>query len=151
MTDLDAHDRAILRKLQTTGDRRNVDLAADVGLSPAATLRRTQRLRERGVLAGVRTDVEPAAAGFAVDAWVLVTLAAHDADQDARFARALADLPQVVQADVVAGGDDALLRVVTRDAAELHRVLLAVKRAGAARVRTMLRLQAIKPPTGLPV
>jgi Lrp/AsnC family transcriptional regulator, leucine-responsive regulatory protein len=40
---------------------------------------------------------------------------------------------------------------VTADAAELHRVLLELKRAGAARVRTMLRLQTLKPPSPVPV
>jgi hypothetical protein len=51
----------------------------------------------------------------------------------------------------VAGPEDVLLRVVAADAADLHRVLLALKRAGARRVRTMLRLQAIKPTSPVPL
>jgi hydrogenase expression/formation protein HypE len=43
------------------------------------------------------------------------------------------------------------LAVVAADAAELHRVLLALKRAGAERLRTMLRLQTVKPPSPVPL
>jgi Lrp/AsnC family leucine-responsive transcriptional regulator len=81
---------------------------------------------------------------------VLATLAEHSARRDAAFARALGELPNVLRADSVAGADDVLLHVVAADAGELHRVLLALKRAGAQRVRTMLRLQTLKPPSPVP-
>jgi len=95
--------------------------------------------------------VAPGALGLTLEAFVLATLSEHSGRADAAFARAVAALPNVVRADVVAGADDVLLHVVARDAAELHRVLLELKRVGAWRVRTMLRLQAVKPPAPLPV
>jgi Lrp/AsnC family leucine-responsive transcriptional regulator len=55
------------------------------------------------------------------------------------------------RADSVAGAEDALLHVAVRTPADLQRLLLALKRAGAARLTTMLRLQAIKPPAAVPV
>ena len=57
----------------------------------------------------------------------------------------------MLRADVVAGADDVMLHIVAGDAAELHRVLLALKRAGAERLRTMLRLQTVKPPSPVPL
>jgi Lrp/AsnC family transcriptional regulator, leucine-responsive regulatory protein len=81
---------------------------------------------------------------------VLVTLAAHAPEADARFARAVAALPNVLRADTIAGDDDALLHVAVRTPADLHGLVLALKRAGAARATTMLRLQAIKPPAPVP-
>jgi Lrp/AsnC family leucine-responsive transcriptional regulator len=57
----------------------------------------------------------------------------------------------VLRADSVTGDEDALLHVAARNPAELHRLLLALKRAGAAHVKTLLRLQAIKPPAPVPV
>jgi Lrp/AsnC family transcriptional regulator, leucine-responsive regulatory protein len=148
---LDDIDCALLAILQERGDVPNVELARAVGLSPAATLRRVRRLREDGVIEGVRAAVDPGAVGLVIDAFVLATLAEHSARRDAAFARALGDLPNVLRADSVAGADDVLLHVVTADAAELHRVLLELKRAGAQRVRTMLRLQTLKPPSPVPV
>lgn len=144
---LDDVDCALLALLQERGDAPNVELARAVGLSPAATLRRVRRLREDGVIEGVRAVVDPRRLGLAIDAFVLATLAEHSSRGDASFARAIGALPNVVRADSVAGADDVLLHVVAADGAELHRVLLALKRAGAQRVRTMLRLQTLKPPS----
>jgi Lrp/AsnC family leucine-responsive transcriptional regulator len=151
MTILDDVDCALVATLQERGDTPNVELARAVGLSPAATLRRVRRLRDDGVIESVRATVDPARVGLALDAFVLATLAEHSARADAGFARALEGMPNVLRADVVAGADDVLLHVVAADAAELHRVLLALKRAGADRLRTMLRLQTVKPPGPVPL
>jgi Lrp/AsnC family leucine-responsive transcriptional regulator len=148
---LDDVDCALLAALQERGDTPNVELAHVVGLSPAATLRRVRRLRDDGVVEGVRAMVDPARVGLAIDAFVLATLTEHSARADADFARAVGPMGNVLRADAVAGADDVLLHVVAADAAELHRVLLALKRAGAARLRTMLRLQTVKPPSPVPI
>jgi Lrp/AsnC family leucine-responsive transcriptional regulator len=151
MTILDDVDCALVAALQERGDMPNVELARAVGLSPAATLRRVRRLRDDGVIESVRATVDPARVGMAIDAFVLATRAEHSARADAGFARALDGMPNVLRADVVAGADDVLLHVVATDAAELHGVLVALKRAGAERLRTMLRLQTVKPPSPVPL
>jgi Lrp/AsnC family leucine-responsive transcriptional regulator len=151
MTPLDDVDCVLLAALQERGDTPNVELARAVGLSPAATLRRVRRLRDDGIVESVRATVDPVRAGLAIDAFVLATLAEHSAPADAGFARAVGGMPNVLRADVIAGADDILLHVVATDAAELHRLLLALKRAGAARLRTMLRLQTVKPPSPVPI
>jgi len=148
---LDSVDCALLAALQERGDSPNVDLARAVGLSPAATLRRVRRLREDGVIQEVRAVVDPGQVGLPIDAFVLATLAEHAPAADAAFGRALAAMPNVLRADAVAGADDVLLHVVARDAAELHRVLLALKRAGAQRLETRLRLTTLKPPSPVPL
>lgn len=150
MAELDDTDCALLALLQDHGDAQNVDLARAVGLSPAATLRRVRRLREEGVIAGVHAAVDPREVGLALDAFVLATLVEHSAGADAAFARAVTKLDRVLRADTIAGADDVLLHVVATDAADLHRTLLALKRAGASRCRTMLRLQTLKPPSPVP-
>jgi len=148
---IDEIDCALLAELQVAGDAPNVELARRVGLSPAATLRRVQRLRGDGVIEGIRAVVSAEQVGLAVEAFVLVTLAAHGARSEAAFARHVADMPNVLRADSVAGDEDALLHVAVATPAELHRLLLALKRAGASHVRTILRLQTIKPPSAVPV
>jgi Lrp/AsnC family leucine-responsive transcriptional regulator len=150
MPPLDAIDCAILARLQQRGDMPNLELARSIGLSPAATSRRVQRLRGEGVIEAIRAIVVPEQVGLPIEAFVLVALAEHAPEADARFAREVAKMPNVLRADVIAGDEDALLHVAVRTPAELHRVVLALKRAGAARATTMLRLQAIKPPAPVP-
>jgi Lrp/AsnC family leucine-responsive transcriptional regulator len=151
MTALDEIDCAILATLQERGDTPNVELARQVRLSPAATSRRVQRLRGAGVIEAIRAVVVPEQVGLSIEAYVLVTLAEHAPEADARFAREVAAMPHVLRADVIAGDQDALLHVAARTPADLHRLVLALKRAGAVRATTMLRLQSIKPQAAVPV
>lgn len=150
-TPLDDKDCAILAELQDRGDLPNVELARRVELSPAATLRRVQRLRAEGVIEAVRAVVSPEQAGLSLEAFVLVSLDEHTTRGDAAFQRALAAMPNVVRADNVTGHEDALIHVVAADAKELQRVLLSLSRSGVQRFTTMLKLQTFKPPTPLPV
>ena len=145
MAVLDEIDCTILAELQERGDIPNIELARLTGLSPAATSRRVARLRVEGVIEAVRAVVVPEEVGLPIEAFVLVTLAAHAPDADARFAREVATMPAVLRADSVAGAEDALLQVAVATPGDLQRLLLGLKRAGAARLTTMLRLQTIKP------
>jgi len=151
MTALDEIDCALVAALQERGDLPNLELARIAGLSPAATSRRVQRLRAAGVIEAVRAVVSAEEVGLVVEAYVLATLAEHAPGADARFAREVAAMPHVLRADSIAGADDALLHVAVPTPADLQRLLLALKRAGASRVTTMLRLGAIKPPAPVPV
>jgi Lrp/AsnC family leucine-responsive transcriptional regulator len=147
---LDEIDCALLAALQERGDAPNLELARMVGLSPAATSRRVQRLRAEGVIEAIRAVVVPERVGLAVEAYVLITLAEHAPEADARFAREVAAMPHVLRADSIAGAEDALVHVAVRTPADLQRLLIALKRAGASRATTMLRLGAIKPPAPVP-
>ncbi|HEY7273896.1 MAG TPA: Lrp/AsnC family transcriptional regulator [Actinoplanes sp.] len=147
---LDDKDCAILDLLQSEGDLPNVELARRVHLSPAATLRRVQRLRIEGVITGVRAIVDPEKVGAKVEAFVLIALAEHSEAGDVRFAEALARIPAVLRADAVTGPDDVLLHIAAADARDLQSVLRMLPRIGARRVTTLLRLEAVKPPSAVP-
>ncbi|TML98763.1 MAG: Lrp/AsnC family transcriptional regulator [Actinobacteria bacterium] len=149
---LDEIDLKLLAELERDADRPNVELARLVGLSPAATFNRVRRLKSSGVIARVVARVDPAAAGFALQVYVAVTLARHDETAHRRFADAVRAMPEVLSADWVTGETDALLWVVARDVSELQRVLLLLSsRGGAQRVMTLLRLEELKPRSPLPV
>lgn len=148
---LDPLDCAIVDLLQQRGDVPNVELARAVGLSPAATLRRVARLRADGVVTGVHARVDPERVGASLQAFVLVVLDEHDADSERRFARAVAQMPQVLRADAVSGADDVLLHVAAAGTAELQEVLRALPRIGARRATTMLRLGSVKEPSPTPL
>jgi DNA-binding Lrp family transcriptional regulator len=148
---LDDVDLRLLHELERDADRPNVQLARTVGLSPAATLKRVRRLKDEGVIKGIRARLDTAAVGFPLQVYVECTLGDHDERANQRFEAAIRKMPNVVRADWVTGETDALLQVVARDVAELQRILLLLSsRAGASRLLTLLRLQEIKGPSPLP-
>ena len=129
-----------------------MELARLVGLSPTATMHRLRRLKSSGVVAGIAARLDPDVAGFPLRVYVQLTLARHTEAAERRLVEVVAGLPQVTQADWVAGETDALLSVVARDLEELQRVLVALSgRGGAARVVTLLRMREMKPPSPLPL
>ena len=148
---LDIIDVRLLNELQLDADRSNVELARLVGLSPAATLNRVRRLKESGVVRAIQARLDSAAAGFALQVYVLVTLARHDESANRRFEEEVVRLPQVIAADWVTGEVDAILMVVAHDVGELQRVLLRLSTRGGTRLLTLLRLEELKPSSPLPL
>ncbi len=151
MPELDDVDLRLLSELERDADRPNVELARIVGLSPAATLKRVKRLKDEGVIQGIRARLDTNALGFPLQVYVMCTLNQHDERANKRFEAAIKKIPNVVRADWVTGETDALLWVVARDVAQLQRVLsLLSTKGGAARVITLLRLSELKPRSVLP-
>ena len=150
--ELDNIDVRLLQELQEDADRPNVELARLVGLSPAATLNRVRRLKESGVIRSIAARLDAAAAGFPLQVYVSVALTRHDDAGHRRFEATVKEMPEVIAADWVTGEIDAMLLVVSRDVAQLQRVLsLLSTKGGASRVVTLLRLEELKPASPLPL
>ncbi|HBW21123.1 MAG: Lrp/AsnC family transcriptional regulator [Streptosporangiaceae bacterium] len=149
--ELDEIDVELLNLLQADADRTNLELAGQVGLSPAATLHRVRRLKESGVIRIISARLDPPAAGFPLQMYVMAALARHDPRATSIFEAEVRALPQIIAADNVAGELDYLLTVVARDVAELQQVLAALATRGGQRLVTYLRLEEVKPPSRLPL
>lgn len=107
----------ILRELQRDGRMSNLDLAAKVGLSPSACLRRVQDLERSGVIKGYRAVIDPAKTGVGFVAYITVGLNTHTkASQDA-FERAIARAPEVRECHNITGTVEYLLRIEATDLA----------------------------------
>lgn len=117
---MDEVDRALLALLQADGRLTMAELGRRVGLSRTGTLARVQRLEADGVIRGYHADVaDPGAAPTHV-ARVAIVTATPDAT---RYARRVLALPEVTEAESVAGEYDLLVRVTTDSAAGLEAVL----------------------------
>jgi DNA-binding Lrp family transcriptional regulator len=149
--ELDEVDIKLLTALQEDADVTNVELARMVGLSPAATLHRVRSLKESGVIRVISAQLDPAAAGFPLQLYVMATLSRHDARSSRIFDDHIMSLPQIIAADNVAGETDYLLTVVARDVTELQEVLASLATRGGQRLVTYLRLAEVKPPSRLPL
>ena len=150
---LDERDRAILRLLQQDGRLTNLDLAAQVNLSPSACLRRVKLLEERGLIARYVMLMDEKAAGLPGTAFVLVTL-----DQQGRtaldaFEAAIKDHAEVTECCLLAGAADYMVRVAYADSADFERIHtdILTQLPGVVRVQSTLALRTVKKTTELPV
>ncbi len=117
MTDLAASDHRILQELSRNGRITNLDLAARIGLSPSACLRRVQELERRGVIKGYRAVLDPASLGVGFVAYITVGLNTHTKAAQEAFERAIARSPEVRECHNVTGTVEYLLRIEAADLA----------------------------------
>ena len=117
MIELDDFDRKILRVLATDGRVSNLDLAARIGLSASACLRRVQALEKSGAIRGYRAVLDPAVLGGGFLAYVLVGLSRHTRAEQRAFEAAIANAPQVRECHNITGAFEYLLRIEAADLA----------------------------------
>ena len=115
MTKIDAMNNRILRALLQDGRMSNLDLAARVGLSPSACLRRVQELERTGVIKGYRAVLDPVRTGHGFIAYITVGLSIHAKAAQEAFERAMALAPEVRECHNVTGTVEYLLRVEAAD------------------------------------
>ena len=75
MEKFDRYDRILLQTLQNKGRASNVELSEQVNLSPPQCYRRVQRLEQEGVIRGYSAQVDAAALGLGVTAFVNLNIA----------------------------------------------------------------------------
>ena len=150
---LDAIDRKILNTLQRSGRASNVDLATAVHLSAPQCFRRVRMLEERGVIRGYAARVDAQALGYAVTAYVSVSIAGDQFGRVREIEREIADYPQILECQAVSGDYDYLLKVVAHDLKSLSQFLTdrLMQVAGIDDVRSMICLEEVKPPSAVPV
>jgi len=115
---LDAIDRGLLRLLQKNNRRRLRDLAADLGISAPTCMRRMRRLQSIGVIRAHAALLNAERLGFAVKAFIEVTLANAGGTDMAAFERQMSRCPEVTQCSELAGDVDYLLTVQVREMQE---------------------------------
>lgn len=115
MTKIDTTDQRILRILAHEGRLPNLDLAARIGLSPSACLRRVQELERKGIITGYRARIDPAKTGITFTAYITVGLNQHTKAAQEAFERAMARAPEVRECHNITGAVEYLLRVEAAD------------------------------------
>jgi len=116
-------DRVNLRLLDALGaDPRAsaAELARRVGMSAPAVRERLARLEEAGVIRGYRLDIDPAALGLPVAAWVRIR---PGPGQLSRIAELAERTPQVSECHRISGEDCFLLKVHVPAIEDLEAVL----------------------------
>jgi DNA-binding Lrp family transcriptional regulator len=121
-----------------------------LGVARGTVQARLDRLQREGIVTGFGPELDPAALGFDVTAFVTLEIvqgAGHDA-----VARHLATIPEVLEAHTISGAGDLMCRVVARSNADLQRVLdLVVADPSINRSSTTIALATQIPMRTLPL
>lgn len=109
--EIDELDRRILRELRRDGRLSNTKLAEKVGLSTTPCWNRVRALEEGGLIEGYTALLSQQALGYPDTVIIEVTLDRHDDDIFEKFGQALATLPEVMEAYLLTGDYDYLIKV----------------------------------------
>jgi Lrp/AsnC family leucine-responsive transcriptional regulator len=142
----DAADRRILSALQVNGRLTMNELAELVGLSPSPCWTRVKRLEERGVIEKYVALLSHRALGLNIVVFVEITLDKHDDKVLERFGKSLARVPEVLEAYLVTGDYDYLVKLVVKDTDHYERFLRETlyKIPGIRQTRTTIGLRELK-------
>lgn len=148
MHSLDQLDRKIIRLLRKDGRMSNAKLAAEVGLSPSACLRRLHMLEHSGVIRGYTAIVEDADEDRAVIVIVQITLERQTEEFMRRFETAVRRCPEVRECYMLSGTSDYLLRVVAHDSADYDRIYKDVlsRLPGVLRIQSSFAIRSVVRP-----
>lgn len=149
---IDDIDRSILKKLQENGRLSNVQLAAAVGLSESACLRRVKLLEENGIIDRYVMLINQVAIGKPHNVFVRVTLDGQQREKLTAFEAEVSRVAEVMECYLMAGDFDYLLRVITRDNADyvrVHNKLTSLP--GVMRVQSSFALKTVLENTKMPL
>lgn len=152
MTDglvLDSLDLAVLHALAEHPRAGVLELSRVTRVARATLQSRLRRLEGAGVITGYGPDVDLAAAGFPVQAFVTLEIAQGALEQ---VAEDLAAIPGVLEAYATTGAGDVLCRVAASAHPELQETLLELSRSPAVvRSTSVVALSVVVPPRVLPL
>jgi Lrp/AsnC family transcriptional regulator len=149
---LDSFDRKILECLQTEADMPLAEIAKKVGLSTTPCWRRIKRLQDEGIVRARVAILDRKAVNAGVTVFVAVRTAQHNAAWLARFAKAVASFPEVMDCYRMSGEIDYLIRLALPDIEAydaFYKRLIA--RVELSDVTSMFAMEEIKSTTRLPL
>lgn len=150
---LDTIDLKILRHLQENSSLSNIELAKRINLSPSPTLSRVKRLKDQGIITRYTALVDPAALGLQLTVFVSISLEKQKAAILTHFEQKISQLEEVMEAYLMTGDEDYLLRLLVKDIHALERFILdhLTNIPGVGKIRSSFALKRVKYTTALPI
>jgi len=118
---LDALDLALLTAMRQSPRAGILELSRTVKVARATVQSRLERMERAGVITGYGPDLDVAAAGYPVQAFVTLEIAQGSLD---KLHRDLSSIPGVLEAYATTGTGDVLCRVAAASNVELQQTLL---------------------------
>lgn len=153
ITRLDETDLAILHLVQNQGRIPIAELAKSVSLSASTCARRLRLLEDGGVILGYGARVDQSRVGLPMVAFVLVSMSRKSEEVLSAFEAAIGRAPEVMEAYLMTGRDDYLLRVVVSDLQAYERFVKQrlTRIPGVAQVETSFILRQVTSRAALPI
>jgi Lrp/AsnC family transcriptional regulator, leucine-responsive regulatory protein len=154
---LDKLDTNILRILQLDGHKTYDLIAADVGLSASAVLRRVKRLEDAGIIERYVALVKPEKVGLGLTAYINVRLEKHSETHKRNpmdlFRASVQTWPEVVECAALTGEMDYLLKLLVRDMRAYSSFIMDVllKHPSVQDCKTSFMLDQVKSTTAIPL
>ena len=120
MTSIDTLDARLLAALREDPRAGLLEISRRLGVARGTVQARLAKLERRGVVIGHGPEIDPAAMGYPILAFVQLDLT------QGRLAEAvamLAEVPELIEAHAVSGTHDLLCRVVARDTEHLQEIV----------------------------
>lgn len=120
---LDRIDRKILSELRKDGRLTVAQLSDLVGLSSSPCWTRVKRLESLNIIEGYTATINAKAIGINELFFIEITLERHDDEILEQFSDALSQMPEVIEAHLVTGDYDYLVKVAVKNAEHYERFL----------------------------
>ncbi|RLC20730.1 MAG: Lrp/AsnC family transcriptional regulator [Deltaproteobacteria bacterium] len=150
---MDSLDIKILKALQASGRKKNVELARDLGVAPSTMLERVRNLEERGLVQGYRAIINPEMLDLNVQAFISVIINRHEADYIRKFEEAVQQISYIRACYHLTGRFDYLLHVAARDLKHLGELIKSsiTSLPVFGKLETFLVFSEVKPDKGWPI
>ena len=146
---LDTLDLALLTAMRQSPRAGILELSRMVKVARATVQSRLERMERAGVITGYGPDLDVAAAGYPVQAFVTLEIAQGSLD---KLHRDLSSIPGVLEAYATTGTGDVLCRVAAASNAELQQTLLQLNAsAWVARSTSAVLLSTVVAPRAMPL
>jgi DNA-binding Lrp family transcriptional regulator len=142
---IDAIDRNIMRQLQLDARVSNTRLAAIVGLSPSACLRRIAALEKEGYIRGYTAVLGQSDEKDGIAVIINITLERQTEEHLNKFEAAIRKFPEIQECFLMTGGSDYLLKLEVENAhafERIHKEILA-KLPGVARIHSSFSIRNV--------
>ena len=146
---LDELDLRLIELLRARPRAGVLELSREARVARATAQARLDAMEGSGVITGYGPDIDVAAAGYAVTAFVTLEIAQGGLDQ---VRRELEAIPGILEAHVTTGTGDVLCRIAAGSHEDLQLSLLALGRSAAVtRPTSVIALSVLVPPRVLPL
>lgn len=133
MINIDRLDTDLIRTLAENPRVGLLEVARRLGVARGTVSARLDKLERRGVVTGFGPEIDPAAVGFPILAFVWLEITQGRLDDAVEQLRGV---PEVLEAHATSGDRDLLCRVVAKDPEHLQEVVNTMVRTAAVRRST---------------
>jgi len=150
---MDYIEYKILSTLQSNARLSNLELAKQVGLSASPCLRRVKSLEDTGIISGYSAIIDQNKVDLSVNVFVQISLERQSEEGLEIFEEKIIEYKEVMEAYLMTGEADYLLRIVVKDLQTYEKFLKEnlTRIPGISSIRSYFSLKQVTRKYNLPI